>query len=384
MHFLNKKLPCPVRNTRSKAIVPLFLPFAGCPGQCVFCAQNKQSGGGEATANISAMQKNLEVRAQRGEQNLELAFYGGTFTALPEPLFTSCLELYKSFAMLGLLSHGRCSTRPDCLTTPLSATGFTGIPGIAALEPLLPLGFDCIELGVQSFSTPALELAKRGYNAACAHKACETVLERGFSLGIQLLPGMPGISPEVFLEDVRLALQYKPTLLRFYPCLVPEGTQLAEWWKQGDYSPWDLPTTVRTLGHALALAWEAGVPVARLSLAPEEGFDSLILAGPHHPALGSMVQAEAVEILVDKANAALSEEAAPLLHAPLAFPYIAPGILHKMLHIPAYFQGFFWGYRGAKKVTWAERGFFKANIVQRGKETAEFSITWTIDDTKKP
>lgn len=380
MHILQKKLPRPVRNTRSKAILPLFLPFAGCPEQCVFCAQDKQSGGGEAVANIVAMQQNLELRAQLGEQNLEIAFYGGTFTALPHPLLASCLELYKKFATQGLLSHARCSTRPDCLgfsTAP--ATKFTSIPGIAALEPLLPLGFDCIELGVQSFSTHALQVAKRGYNAECAHNACQAVKAHGFALGIQLLPGMPGVTPEVFLEDVRLALEHAPALLRFYPCLVPKNTALAAWWKQGSYTPWDLPTTVHTLGQALALAWEAGVPVARLSLAPEKDFDSLILAGPHHPALGNMIQAEAVEILVDNANAALSEEAALLLNVSLAFPYIAPDILHKMLHIPAYFQGFFWGHKGAKKATWAERGFFRANIVHR---VEEFSLIWMIHDSE--
>ncbi len=395
MLLLQKNLPLPARMNRGRAILPLFLPFAGCPGKCVFCAQDKQSGGGKAEENITAMHNQLKERARRDDQGLELAFYGGTFTALPSQLQTKCLNLYREFATCGLLTHGRCSTRPDSLGTlgghplrplpkalaglPVNSHGNSWADPLAALEELLPLGFNCIELGIQSFSTTALLAAGRGYDETTAHFACEKVKSRGFSLGIQLLPGMPGVSPEVFLADVALALTHKPDLLRFYPCLVPEGTELAHWWAKGHYTPWDLPTTVQTLGKALALAWEAKVPVARLALAPEEGFDTGILAGPHHPALGSMVQAEALEILADKAEAALSLEAAAFLGQILPFPYNKPGRLEKTLFLPPSFQGFIWGHGGAKKATWALRGFLPANICLQNTQ-GNGRVVWQITE----
>ena len=109
---------------------------------------------------------------------------------------------------------------------------------------------------------------------------------------------MPGVSSEIFLEDVSLALQLKPNCLRFYPCLVVQDTQLAEMYKNNQYEAWTIEQTVKTLGQALSLAWETDIPVIRLSLAPQAGFEEAILAGPRHNALGSMIQAEALQVTI--------------------------------------------------------------------------------------
>ena len=79
---------------RRPPIIPFFLPFAGCPHRCLFCAQDKQTG--QRTKNsrnypdeLSRILSGLEARS--GNRPAELAFYGGTFTALPLPLQEACL-----------------------------------------------------------------------------------------------------------------------------------------------------------------------------------------------------------------------------------------------------------------------------------------------------
>ena len=62
----------------------------------------------------------------------------------------------------------------------------------------------------------------------------------------------------------------------------------------GQYAPWELDTTITTLGKALASAWARRIPVIRLSLAPERELDESVLAGPRHPALGNIIQSEAL------------------------------------------------------------------------------------------
>ena len=182
---------------------------------------------------------------------IELAFYGGTFTALPERLQMECLALAMQAKEKGIVCRVRCSTRPDALRPD-------------RLQALRHAGLDLVELGIQSFHTEALLDVQRGYNGDRAREGCRLIKESGLKLGIQLLPGMPGSTPQRFSEDVEEALAFSPSCLRFYPCLVVDGTPLAERWRMGQYAPWELDTTITTLGKALASAWAAltwtGVP----------------------------------------------------------------------------------------------------------------------------
>jgi hypothetical protein len=151
---------------------------------------------------------------------------------------------------------------------------------------------------------------------------------------------------------VRLALSLRPSCLRFYPCLVPEGTPLAALWRRKAYEPWSLPATVAALGEGLRLAWEAGVPVIRLAVAPEPGFDAMILAGPRHPALGSMIQAEALTRALDIRLARLGGSAA-------------------RLRLPRACQGYMYGQGASLKSWWAGKGLPPSRIVFHDGDEAE-------------
>lgn len=328
------------RQHRAKRIIPVFLPFLGCPGQCVYCAQDRQTGAGLSGGTTHVLEKARAATADLpvcppGEDR-ELAFYGGTFTALPPSGRGACLDLLRKLRQEGRITRARCSTRPDALSP-------------AVLDELSRNGVDLVELGIQSFDDGALNLSRRGYTGKKAEEGCRCVLDAGLELGIQLLPGMPGSTPEIFLSDVRRALSLAPACLRFYPCLVPEGTVLARWYREGRYGPWTLDTTVHTLGRALQLAWQANVPVIRLSVAPEPAFDAALLAGPRHPALGALIQAEA---LLAAAKDAVKEL----------------GRKPERLILPRACQGFLYGDRGALKERWRALGLGPENIVFDGNE----------------
>lgn len=334
---------------RASQIFPLFMPFAGCPTRCVYCAQDLQTGHPDSvkptktspTPNVSPAQATLDEQLfspalaalRQRTKSTELAFYGGTFTALAPAIRQACLAFFTQCRAENLVVAGRCSTRPDAVPP-------------SRLQPLLQAGLSLVELGVQSFHTPALTLSQRSYSGQQALAGCKSVQDSGLSLGIQLLPGMPGLGPEEFLADVDTALALRPACLRFYPCLVPQGTVLAAWWKQGRYTPWSVPETVATLGEALRRAWAAQVPVLRLSVAPEPAFDAQVLAGPRHPALGSMIQAEALLRTVEN----LCSKVAPPLQ----------------LMLPKTAQGFLYGQHNALKARWATLGFTPENIFWHG------------------
>ena len=262
-------------------ILPVFLPFQGCPQRCLYCAQNRQTGGPSANLNAiyTDLQTRLEHKAHAG-QHLELGFFGGTFTGLPTEWINRFLHLAKTYKSRGIVTRIRCSTRPDFLTP-------------RRLEHLGTAGVELIELGIQSFDAQVLKASGRGYSEDTAHKACLQVVRYGFALGIQLLPGLPGHTPRLWQSDVAHVLRLAPECIRIYPCLVLDRTPLAELWRQGAYTPWSLRQTVRTLASSVTAFNRAQITLIRMGLPPEPELVNTIVAGPWHPALGELVRSRA-------------------------------------------------------------------------------------------
>lgn len=212
---------------------------------------------------------------------MELAFFGGTFTALPAPWPERFLTLAARYRDKGSVTRVRCSTRPDAV-------------GPEMLTLLGDYGMDLVELGIQSFLDPALAASNRGYDAATALDACRRVKQAGFALGIQLMPGLPKQNRAAFAEDIRTAVDLAPECARLYPCNVLRHTPLAHAWESGQYIPWSLDATVQALGDALLRLWAANIHVIRIGLPQQPGLAEHILAGPTHPAMGQLARSHAL------------------------------------------------------------------------------------------
>ena len=320
----------PGRIPYPQEIFPLFLPFAGCPVRCVFCAQETQTGTSPAQPLpqvLDTAEAQLRQRAAASAHAPEVAFFGGTFTALTEKEFTLCLTAFDRWRGEGLVSAARCSTRPDAPMRRLTA--------------LRQAGFTTVELGIQSYDDAALAAVQRGYDGTTARAACEAVHAAGLQLGVQLLPGMPGVDAQVFIDDVRTALEHGADFLRFYPCLVLEGTALAALWREGRFTPWPLDMTVAALAEGWLLAQAVDTRVIRMGLAPEAGLAEHILAGPHHPGLGGMVMGEA---LCQKVQSQ------------------AQGRTLRSLLAPDHCRGYFWGQGNALRPRWRALGLTTHNV----------------------
>ncbi len=339
------QLAWPQKKHISFPLIPIFIPYAGCPKRCIFCAQHLQSGSQENSAvSVLARIEEIITTQQHALHDLpELGFFGGTFTSFAKEDLQLCLDFVAKHKALGHIRGARCSTRPDALNT-------------NTLKAMHKAGFTCIELGIQSFSDKALLQAQRQYTEDTARLACQKVLAQGFSLGVQLLPGMPGVDTATFLADVEKALSLGAHFLRFYPCQVIEGTELAALWQQGTYIPWTLEQSITALSTAWLKAHLARVSVIRMGLAPETDLDIHILAGPKHPALGNMIQAKALYHYIFNA---LQKN----IHTPIT-----------RLHIPKHCQGYFWGHKQEYTTLWQELGIHKKNVFWHDKEIILFEI----------
>ncbi len=330
--------PEPVR--RRLRIIPVFLPYHGCPYRCLYCAQHLQTGminseatagGGPALEVIHAkMVQDLELLTASGTKDRGIAFYGGTFTALPMEWQERFLKTAQSHRAAGTITHIRCSTRPDSITG-------------QHLLWLRETGLDMVELGVQSFEPDVLRQSRRGYETETAVKACLAVRRSGLDLGIQLMPGLPGSTTSGWFRDVDQTRALAPEAVRIYPCLVLSGTPLSQAYQAGSYRPWPLPRTVWAVSQALSAFWRQGIPVIRIGLAPEVTLNPAIQAGPWHPALGHMAKSHALRTWLTQALTALPE---------------AP----RQICIPRRFAAEFWGHEREHARAWRRLGLGKSNV----------------------
>lgn len=256
-------------------IYPVFIPHAGCPHRCLFCAQDRSTG--QRSVALPDDVESWLDRTLPGHGDGEIAFYGGTFTLLPLARQTRYLTMAAGFVAAGRVAGTRLSTRPDALQDSI-------------LVRLMEAGVTTVEIGCQSFSQAVLDASGRGHTAVECVAAIKRCRLAGLKVGVQLMPGLPGSDAAEAMLSLRQALALKPAFLRIYPTVVIAGTALAELWRKGRFFPWTLEEAVEICADMLQLCQAAEVPVIRLGLQAEAQLEKHVLAGPYHPAFGQLVR----------------------------------------------------------------------------------------------
>lgn len=272
------------------AILPIFIPHAGCPHQCVFCNQKTISGQKNAAESGAREQIARWLQWLRPSLENEAAFYGGSFTALDSGLQERLLFLTDELLERGIIGSVRLSTRPDYIDD-------------KKLELLKKHGVRLVELGVQSLDDRVLEAAGRGHTAADVVQAMKRLRSYNFKIGLQLMVGMPLQSFSSLQDTVAQVIKLQPDIARIYPLLVIEGTPLAESWAKGEFQPLSLEEAVRQSAWVYDQLTTNGIKVIRVGLQPDDELcaPGNILAGPFHPSMGELVQSFLLrERLTDK------------------------------------------------------------------------------------
>ena len=261
-------------------ILPIFIPHLGCPFDCIYCDQNKIS----RTDKIDLPEIDSLIKKfckKNPENNKEIAFFGGTFTNLSINKQTELFNLTKPY--LNRISGIRISTRPDAINS-------------SKLQFCQKNHVKVIELGIQSFSDFVLQKSQRGYTSEIAINACRSIKKKGFKLGIQLMPGLPGFSNETLLKTINETISAKPDFVRIYPTLVIKGTQLESTFSAGKYTPLLLNESILITAEMIKEFEQNKIKVIKIGLHSDIQKEDII-AGPFHPSFGELVQ---VEIMFQK------------------------------------------------------------------------------------
>jgi histone acetyltransferase (RNA polymerase elongator complex component) len=262
----------------------------------VFCNQTRITGSTTDVTpdDVTKIISEYLTTLPKTDRVIEAAFFGGSFTGIPIDEQSALLEAAHSFLEKGLIDGIRLSTRPDYISTEI-------------LDNLLKYGVTTIELGVQSMNDGVLKASNRGHTKADVIKAVELIKKYPFTLGLQMMTGLPTDTDEKALQTADEIIKLKPDIVRIYPTLTIKDTYLEKLYKTGKYIPQTLEEAVN-LSKQLMLKFEANdIRVIRVGLqsTDEISENGSVVAGPVHSSFRELVESS---IFYDKIAELIADE----------------------------------------------------------------------------
>jgi len=259
-------------------IIPIFIPHYGCRHECVFCNQRRITGMNAVVGpGLVKEVLNQHINKIKQPRMIEVAFYGGSFTAISQTLQRSLLQPVFQLLSNGIIHAIRVSTRPDAIDAD-------------AIGLLKEYGVSTVELGVQSMDAKVLKAAGRGHGVEEVLQAVKIVKNSGFSCGIQLMPGLPQEDWQSLILTALRSTRLNADFARIYPTVVIADTRLADMYLQGTYQPLSLDEAIRRAAFLKLMLQRKEIKVIRTGLqATEElSLPGIVLDGPYHPAFGEL------------------------------------------------------------------------------------------------
>lgn len=270
---------------KKQYIIPIFVPHLGCPNDCIFCNQKSISGQKSNMTKEKAKEiiENYLKSIDKENAQIEIAFFGGSFTAIEEERQEELLQVASEFVKSGQVSSIRVSTRPDAIDKNI-------------LKRLKKYKVKTIELGVQSSNNYILKRINRGHTFEDVKRAAKLIRWNGFRLGVQMMVGLPESTTIDEINTAKELIKLKPKMVRIYPVLVIKNTPLEKELEKGTYKPLTVVQAVEVCKEIVRLFHDKNIDIIRIGLQPtdeisEPGSEkSEVVAEPYHPAFRQLVE----------------------------------------------------------------------------------------------
>ncbi len=277
------------KHKQPRQSIPIFIPHIGCPHRCSFCNQIKISGHSHAPTPEevrSIVEQSLPTL--RSPQDTEIAFFGGSFTAIPRDYLCALLESVQKYLQRDGLLGIRISTRPDAIDPD-------------TLRLLCDYHVTSIELGCQSLDDHVLLANQRGHTANDIYKAVMQIRDYPLSLGLQMMTGLYQSTCETDRTTAEKIVALHPDFVRIYPTVILKDTPLATWYREGRYSLPDWNSMLDLIAELLLLFARENIPVIRCGLHASDGVEGEQLAGYYHPALRELCEGRIYRHVIEQA-----------------------------------------------------------------------------------
>lgn len=254
------------------------MPHNGCPHQCVFCNQKNITGHSYQPTDKDVVDA-IETAINSGvdKSNTEIAFFGGSFTAIDRAYMVSLLNATKPY--INDFAGIRLSTRPDAIDDEV-------------LTLLKSYGVTSIELGAQSMCDDVLHLNERGHLALDVINSSKLIKKYGISLGLQLMVGLYGSTPKKDIYTANEIIKLAPDTVRIYPTITMKDTILEEYYKNKIYVPYNRDVTINTCSKILRMFYDNNINVIRVGLHYSEELINNSVAGFYHPAFRELCESK--------------------------------------------------------------------------------------------
>ncbi|MDD3083633.1 MAG: tRNA uridine(34) 5-carboxymethylaminomethyl modification radical SAM/GNAT enzyme Elp3 [Candidatus ainarchaeum sp.] len=262
----------PTRSLSGVQVIAVMLPPFDCPGKCVYCPSSfngkiaPQSYTGFEPSTLRAqrlgydpykivLNRISQLDATGNNANkIELIFQGSSFTALPKKQQISVVK--KSIdAVTGKKTNSFVKSKKNAEKSLRRIVGITfeTRPDLCSkndIKQMLNLGGTRVELGVQNPDNKIYEKINRGHNVKSVVNSTQLLKDSGFKVLYHLMPGLPGSNYSKDLKNFKMIFSspdFKPDMVKFYPCLIIKGTKLYSDWKKGNFSPMSEKKTINLL-----------------------------------------------------------------------------------------------------------------------------------------
>ena len=268
---------------KKQYIIPIFVPHLGCPNDCIFCNQKSISGQKKSMTKEEAKKiiDNYLASINKEDAEIEIAFFGGSFTAIEKEKQEELLKVAYEYVKEGKVESIRISTRPDCIDK-------------ETLKRLKKYKVKTIELGVQSANDYILKRANRGHTFKDVKKASKLIRWYGFKLGHQMMVGLPESTRIDEVNTAKQLIKLIPNMVRIYP--VVKNTKLEKEYEEGKYQPLSVVQAVEICKEIVRLFADKKIDIIRVGLQNTEEISdpknkqSEVVAGPYHPAFRQLVE----------------------------------------------------------------------------------------------
>lgn len=294
--------------------VAIFVPHNGCPHNCSFCNQREITGqqSQPCTRDVTDAITIARETLKENTKNAEIAFFGGSFTAIDRAYMESLLSAASPAVKSGEFAGIRISTRPDAIDKEI-------------LDILHRYGVTAIELGAQSMSDEVLTANERGHTRADIINSSKLITEEGFSLGLQMMTGLYKSNTELDRESAHEIAELEPDTVRIYPTVVLKGTELYNLYKSNEYTPQTLEDAVDLCSELLLYFEDRNIKVIRLGLHDSDSLRSGMAAGIFHPAFRELCESK---IMYDNCIKALEKSG---IHSGVAEIFVNPRSVSRLV-----------------------------------------------------
>ena len=258
--LLTRKQVRSASGVTTVAVMPK--PYA-CPhGKCTYCPGGPEVGvprayTGQEPAVMRALENEydpfLQVQSRVAQlqamghpvDKVELILVGGTFPFLPrtyqENFVKGCLDALNGVNSPSLEEAKNLAESANVKNVGITVETRPDWARKGHVDHMLSMGVTRVEIGVQTLYNDVYQRIHRDHTVADVVEATQTLKDSGIKVGYHMMLGLPGCDASRDLDAFRKIFEdpdFKPDMLKIYPCLVTPGTQLYEEWKRGEYNPY--------------------------------------------------------------------------------------------------------------------------------------------------